>query len=387
MFMRRVLPISVLLALMLTLVASIAVVSAQEETTVADDEALAGSVVFRDAGALSDSLAIDLEGVSQPATGTQYEGWLIAAGGASKISTGILSVSAEGEINSTYTDPNGANLLATYNTFAISSEPDPDSDLETPGEILYSDRVEAGAFVHVGHLLVAWTSNPDGKGIAVGLREQTLRALTHANLASSSATLSAKQLHLHHVINIVEGAEGDNYDASLGGSGDGTGVLNYVADTILHANLAKAGAPNNETVVAHVNGVIASAANVSTLAIRARDNALTGIAQTTDSVLLNISLDNAVSNLTRAIHGTDDDDGDGVVGSTAKEGGANKAYTEAQDIATFVPLGGAAGLPVIEAPVTGDALLGNVAMGVLIAGLALVATGTLVLVRRRRETA
>ncbi len=509
MFMRRVLPVSVLLALMLTLVASVAVVSAQEETTIADVEAkfqgwtqvdaigagyaadpecvavpglggmgrhyanaallsapvdalnpprllvdtdglvigaeytapadagaslfgnefnvsppdptlvalhmwfipnpsgqfadfnpdvtcpdvapaqveeaaVTGSVVFRDANALSDSLVIDLEGVSQPATGTQYEGWLIAAGGASKVSTGLLAVSAEGAISSTYTDPDGANLLATYNTFAISSEPDPDP--ATPGAILYSDHVEAGAFVHVGHLLVAWPANPDEKGIAVGLREQTLAALLHANLADSSANLSDKQAHLHHVVNIIEGAEGDNYDASFGDPGDGNGVLNYVADAIFHANLARAGAPDNETVDTHADGVIASATNVSTLATQARDNALTGIAQTTDNVLLNISLDNAVSNLTRAVEGTDDD-GDGVAGSTAAEGGANKAYTEAQDIAMFVPQMGTAGFPEADAPGTGDALVGNAAMGVLIAGLALAAAGTLVLVRRKRETA
>ena len=362
-------------------------VTCPEVAAVAEDAGdMAWSVTFRDADALSDSLVIDLEGVSQPATGTQYEGWLIAAGGASKVSTGILAASADGEISSTYTDPDGANLLDTYNTFAISSEPGPDPEPETPGAILWSDHVEAGAFVHVGHLLVAWPPNPDEKGIAVGLREQTLKALLHANLAASSANFSDKQLHLHHVVNIIEGAEGDNYDASFGDPGDGNGVLNYAADTILHATLAAAGAPDNETVVTHTDGVIASATNVSTLATRARDNALTGIAQTTDNVLLNLALDNAVSNLTRAMEGTDDD-GDGVAGSTAAEGGANKAYTEAQDIAMFVPQMGDAGLPEPDTPRAGDALVGNVAMGVLIAGLALVAAGTLVLVRRKRETA
>ena len=344
---------------------------------------LGGSVSFRDADALSDSVVTALTAVPDPAAGTQYEGWLIADDG-SKVSTGVMSVSG-GAINMTYTDPNGANLLATYSSFAISLEPAPDPDPDTPALVLYTDTVLGAVFVHVGHLVVAWPPNPDGKGIAVGLREQVATALFHAELAASSTTLETQQLHLHHVINIIESSSGANYDASFGDPGDGLGVLNYANDAIVHANLAKAGAPDDENIVAHADGVIASANNVINNVTTARDNALLGVAQTTDNRFVSTSLTNAVTFLMRARDGTDDD-GDDAPGSTGAEGGALRAYLEAQDIASFMPASETAvvvATPTPDAPVTGDIQPGSAIGGMLVIGLLLVAAGAVLLLRRR----
>jgi len=327
MFMRRVVPVSILLALVLALVASVGVVSAQEE----EEVTLGGSVTFRDASALSDSLVITLTGVPLPQAGTQYEGWLIAADG-SKISVGILSVPSSGVISQTYTATDGANLLAWYNTFAISEEPDPDTDLNTSGSILYFDTIPTEVFTHVGHLAVAWPANPDGKGIVVGLREQVKAAAAHAALAQTSATLASKQSYLHQVVNIIEGSDGANYDASFADLGDGLGVLTYAADAITHANLLKTGQPADSTEVANADALIAAANDVITLATQARDQALLGVAATAEGLPLDIALSNTVSRLTQA------------------SSDADTAYVKAQDIALLVLKKGAPEAPPTPTP-------------------------------------
>ena len=374
MLIRRILPVSIILALVLALFASLSVISAQEEE---EEEALGGSVNFRDENALSDSLVVSLSDVPAPAAGTAYEGWLIGSSG--KVSVGILTVSTGGAINHTFVDPDGANLLASFSQFAISSEPVPDPDPATPGEILFSDVVPGGAFVHVGHLMVSWPSNPDGKGIVVGLREQVGVGLVHAILADDSTTLSDKLLHSHHVVNIIEGSAGANFDAGFGNPGDGFGVLNYAADAIVHANLAINGAPEDETVVAHANGVIATANNVITWATQARDNALNAINNETVEIVVDLSIDNSVANMTKAANGRDGDD-DGVIEAIANEGGAATVYTEAQDIAEFVLTSG----PPVGPPPTGDTLVPQLALGVLLAGAAFVVSGGFLMLWRRR---
>ena len=244
-----------------------------------------------------------------------------------------------------------------------------------PGPALYRDDIPAGAFLHMGHLLVSWSSNPAGKGIVVGLREQVGVARDHALLADTSTTLGSVQTHAHHVVNIIEGSAGTNYDISFGDPGDGLGVLNYAADAIVHANLAKDAAPDNTTVTANADGVIAAANNVIAWATLARDNALTAIAATTLDTLATISVDNAVTNLTSALQGRDSD-ADGVISAVANEGGAWQAYWAAQDIGLFIPGEG-------EAPPVGDTLVPIVALSILLAGLAFAGAGGFVLLRRR----
>jgi len=359
MFTRRKLPVSVVFALLLALLMSVTVASAQQVT-------LGGSATVRDANALSDSLVIALTGVSAPAAGTTYEGWLIDASGG-KVSTGALTVSG-GAISQTYTSPTGANL-ATYATFAISSEPDPDPDPATHGTVLYSDTIVAGVASHIDHLLVSLGSNPDGEGIAVGLREQAGVAKAHAALAKNSATLADKQEHSQHVINVVEGSAGAN--AAAASPGDGHGVLNYAADAIAHAGFALSVAPDDAAVAE----LVAAANNVIADATLARDNALTVVNATTDNLLVDIALTNQVNATTRALEGSDQN-ADGVL--SGSEGGANTVYTSAQDMGAFELKAGD-----VTPPVTGDALVPMMALMVLIAGLVLTSGGGLLVFRRR----
>jgi hypothetical protein len=366
MFTRRKLSFTLIAALLLIML-SATVASAQETM-------IGGTATVRDADALSDSLVIAFTGVPAPAAGTAFEGWLVKPNG-DKISVGIPAVDGGGAIGQTFMSASGENLAA-YSSFRITSEPVPDPDPATPGSLLYAETIASGVFLHIGHLLVSWPSNPDGKGIAVGLREQAGVAATHALLAQNSTTLASKQLHSHHVINIIEGTGGANYDGSFGDPGDGFGVINYALDTIKHAGFIKTAAPDDAVVVAAADAAIASANNAMADAILARDAALSVANRSTDDLIVDVGLANAVNATKRALEGSDEN-ADGTL--SGSEGGANTAYTASQDIGAFLPAAGDAP----TTPVTGDTLVSMVALFALIAGLVLTAGGGLLVFRRR----
>ena len=348
MFTRRMLPVSILLTLVLTLMVT-ASVSAQE----VDD--LGGSAVFRDADAASDSLVMSFSGVPALPEGSSYEGWLIDGAG-DKISVGILFRSGTSDIEQTYLSPTGENLLARFSQFTITQEPQ--------GSVLYADAIPAGAFLHVGHLVVAFAPNPDAKGIAVGFLEQMGVAATHADLAARSSSLADKQKHAQHVINIIEGLGGANFDAGPGNPGDGLGVLAYGADLIKHAQLAKDAASDDESVGDGADDAIAAAQTAIVFAERTRDEAVVAIDSGTSEFRLGIAIANMVS-LTE----------DGVRDAEA-------AYTASQDIGLFEGNAGEGEAP----PAVGDPLVPTAAMAALLLGLLLAGAGGL-LVFRRRQTA
>ena len=354
MFTRRMLPVSILLTLVLTLMVT-ASVSAQEA------EDLGGQAVFRDADAASDSLVMDFSGVPALPEGSAYEGWLLDADGGN-LSVGILIRTGTADIVETYVSPSGENLLASYSRFAISVEPVPDAEPETPGPIAYSDTIPAGAFLHVGHLVVAFGPNPDSKGIAVGFVEQMAVASVHANLARSSSTLANQQKHSQHVINIVEGTGGANFDASPGNPGDGLGVLAYGADLVKHAQLAKDAAPEDESVVDGADDAIAATETAIVFAERAREEALLVVASGTSEFRVGKALDNMVSLTTLGVSD------------------AEAAYIASQDIALFEGNAGEGDAP----PAVGDALVPAAAMAALLVGLLLTGAGGLLFFRRRQ---
>ena len=178
MLMRRKLPVSILIAGMLTFIAVLGVGAQQAD--------LEGSANFRDSNAVSDSLVLALTGVPAPPSGSVYEGWLKGGSGA-LVSTGVLSHSIEGVVNHTYQSPTNANLLATYSQFVITEEPASDPDAATPGTVIWSDTVPAGVFPHIGPLLVSAT---DAGAQAQVAADHTALARTRPRCPASRAMLS-----------------------------------------------------------------------------------------------------------------------------------------------------------------------------------------------------
>lgn len=64
------------------------------------------------------------------------------------------------------------------------------------------------------------------------LIQQTNVAIQHAIFSLQSNDLSGRRLHAHHVINILEGEGGPNFDGSWGNPGDGHGAIRYATAVV-----------------------------------------------------------------------------------------------------------------------------------------------------------
>ena len=340
------------------------------------DADLEGTANYRDSAASSDSLAINLTGLTPPSAGRAYEGWLVNPAAGDKLSVGVLDLNSDGSVSHTYVDPDGTNLIAEYRTFAITVEPINDPDPATPGQVYWADSIPRGAFPHVGHLVVSLDSNPGAVGILPGLASELEVALRYANRAHRAENFGDQQAHLQSVINALQGEGGANFDTGVTNPGDGNGALNYADAALLHAGFASA-ASEDSTVKSRAKDLAEIVAAVREATANAERLALNAAAATENNVLVGVDMANVVGWLEFAVDGRDSNR-DGVL--SLNERGAKVAYVFGQDIGAHAP---AAAGPT-DTPDTGDALAPIVALAALAAGLALTSGGGLLLWRRRR---
>ena len=354
-------------------------VTTSEETVV-----FMGTAVIWDDQALSDAITYAMENVPAPSGGTELVGWLVSDDGSVKLNTGVMTIAADGSIGHVFDSTNarytGENLIHNYDKVVITEEAigaDPDAPAGPP---VYSHVIPTAAMAHIRHLLTNWPPGTD-KGILTNLQEQLKAAITHANLSARSTTLDAITLHAHHVINIVEGKDGPNFDASFGNPGDGLGVLLHAGDR-KHGPFAAGAAPDDEVVTGHAAEVDRIGAAVAAHAETARDRALQVIEaagrdkETLARIFLGPGADSALSHLEVALNGF-------MVGDDLKEEGAVHAYKEAQLMATYTLEPGGPGAAA-AAPTVGDATVPLLAQLAFIAAIVLLGGGGLLMVRVRR---
>ena len=327
-------------------------------------------------GTLSDQAMIEL--TSLPALGADkaYEGWLVNSETGRLQSTGVLALDSNGNVSATFSlrsgdNPSGENLVAAFDTFVLSVEPVPDpKPAEPSADKPYKHAIPAGGLAHIRHLLYSWQGNPEytsgshagtPKGISVGLREQTWTALVHSRLSVESNDLADVHAHACHVVNIIEGSAGPNFDATCGNPGDDFGVLNYAPDA-KHAGFAASAAPEDAVIGKNHRQVIASADEVATWAGQARDQALFAIgANSIGGAKLFVR--NAEDRLVKSLNS------------------AKGSYTAAQAMAMYTLTAAAPGE--IAPPDSGDPNVPNVALGVLVAGAVLLLGGAFIFRRSR----
>ena len=347
----------------------------------------AGTAVIWDNLALSDAITYSMTGVTLPADGISYEGWLVSDDGSVKLSTGVMDVALDGSVSHSFTSPDGENLIHLYDKVVITEEPVPDADPGPSDVVLFSHQVPGGGIAHIRHLLTNWPPGED-KGILTNLKEQLDVAVLHSNLAGNSADIAGVHQHMEHVINAIEGEDGPNYgdldgDGSTQDFGDGIGVLPHAQDR-KHGPFAAGAAPLDDVVVTHADLVNITGKNAEDWATLARDKALEVLATSNLSlarVLVGPGANTVVSLLEVARDGFDADN-DGTTTATAVEGGADQAYVEAQLMATYtLRLGPLPGAEVVEEAPTP-------LMGVLagIVGFILMLSGAY-LIRRHRSKA
>lgn len=333
MFTCRYLRTSILLLLVLTLFASVGIVSADHS----------GSAVFRDSNAQSDSLVISLTAVSAAAAGKQYEGWLVSNDGKSELSVGTLIPDVNGAISATYVDASGRDLANLYSAFMVTIEPSPRLIPSSSGDIAFAGSVTRNTMSNVRTLVVGWPHSPGGKAIARGLHDEIAVALSHANLAANSTSLSGAQTNSQNAVNSLDS------------------VLNYIQDVIDRANITKSEA-SDDAVKTNADSLITSAAAVKSLTSQARATALLAVAST-DLTVAQIHTSNVVARL----NGT---------------GMKDSLIVQSQNIATFVPTHGGPVLPSV-----GDPAAPRLALVALLMGLALTGIGGTFLLWRRFSTA
>jgi hypothetical protein len=294
-----------------------------------------GTAMISDDAALSDSITYALTDTSPPAAGKEYVGWLVMSPDPSdqgpRLSTGPMTRSADGSISHTFDSTSdrytGKNLIHNY-AMVVVTEEDEGLDPDEPGpDTAYSYTIDAGALAHIRHLVSDWPPGSD-VGILTNLKTQLGVALRHANLAKDCAAddIDCVKLHVHHVINIIEGADGPNYDASFGDPGDGIGVLTHAGDR-KHAGFATGEVSGDALVNAHADLVDMWGKNAEDRTTGARDQALSILTKTSRSEIVDLILgpgaNSVITNLDVALNGN------------KRTGGAVQAYMEGQLMATY----------------------------------------------------
>ena len=344
----------------------------------ASDVSGSGTAVIVDGLAPSDTVIFSLSGVTIPKENTVYEGWLISDDGSTKLSTGIMTVTADGGLSHTFSSETGENFIANYDTAVITVEPVPDSDPGPSDDVAFKHQIPASGMGHIRHLLTAW-KRPVGAevGILTNLRNEIQVAVDHADLAKKSSTLDDVKKHIHHVINIIEGEGGDNFAASFGNPGDGFGVLAHAQDR-KHASFASNATPEDLVIAEHSKLVETHGGNAENWSMLARDQALD---------ILDVGSLEGAQTLAGAVGAVLQDALDGI--AATGQGGADQAYVEAQLMATYtLPTTAVAvvvGPPSPTLPVTGDSAVPILAQITLAVALMLLFAGGFLLVRNRRS--
>ena len=180
-----------------------------------------------------DTVQLQLAGVDPAPTGKHYEAWLVGTS-AGMLNLGRFVPDSNGNVDHTFTDPEGRNLAGLYNAIDVSLEPDFE-DTPGMGEVILEGTVPE-TLVPIIREVVFRSSDRPLHSLLDGLETETALGQDHLRFAIdglSSGNLSAGLGHVEHTLNILLGEDdprfGDqNSDQQIQNPGDGYGVLGYL---------------------------------------------------------------------------------------------------------------------------------------------------------------
>jgi len=115
---------------------------------------------------------------------------------------------------------------------------------------------------HIGHVLEAFASTPDGQGLLATAEAEAEIALQHARLAGRDPTdIDAMKRHARHVLNAIDPVE------FAGGPGLGFGVKTAGEEINRHIELAAGSDAASGNVRGHASHVAAAARSVTQRAL------------------------------------------------------------------------------------------------------------------------
>ncbi|HYF62467.1 MAG TPA: hypothetical protein VD886_06610, partial [Herpetosiphonaceae bacterium] len=201
-----------------------------EPTTVAATPTTAavqgsGSVAWRDQVLRNDSVTIQASGLPAPAAGQAYAAWLV--GGEGSLPLGELVLGGD-TASLTYVSPTQENLLAAYDQAYIGQVPA--AQTAEVQNVVLGGTLPGQALLHIRHGLASFPDTPDKVGFALGLRQESDELLRHAQFlkdAYDQQDFALVQVHAEHIINIIDGSAGADYngDGAIQNPGDGFGLL------------------------------------------------------------------------------------------------------------------------------------------------------------------
>jgi hypothetical protein len=241
---------------------------------------------FQDGTAPADQLTFSSGNLPLPPDGSQYELWLIADDGETRLPVGFIQYDENNNVTPlTFVDDAGRNLITFYHGLEITIEPNPDNSPNPSNDVAFSATLPAGGYTHVRHLLSEFPSNPNQTPFIFGLRTNTelVQSLGQEMLtALETGDEAGARLQAEKMLNIIVGANSDdhddwNEDGIVDNPSDGFGLLlngsnvGYIQGTFSHADLSITSADANENMLTHGEHVKAAADNVALWTPQLRD--------------------------------------------------------------------------------------------------------------------
>lgn len=263
--------------LLLVLLATVALVGLSRIHNAAVPSGVSGTAFFSDSldgQGYSNTIEIEVNGLSAPPAGTYYRAWLMNEGDEQTFPLGTL-VRKGGSFQLKFTG-GGTNQLGRGSRLEITME---EGELKLPtGNIVLSGTFPALPFLHIGHLLVSFPTTPEHIGLLVGLRDQTRKLNTLAGLlqnASAQGNTLTVQCGAQSIINLIEGTHGVDVQPlhricahlNITDVGDGFGLLGpndagYIASAAAHASLAATQITSTKTIKIHARQVEVAMENI-----------------------------------------------------------------------------------------------------------------------------
>ncbi len=311
--------------------------------------------VLRFQGALDQ---VTISGIfAEPAQGFQYEAWLIDDNNETRISLGLLEEIETSRYGLTYLDPEGRNLLNSFNRMEITLEPNPDPSPNPTDTVSYSSAIPPRALTHVRHILGRFPGNPNDTAMLIGLTQtsalidETGKALS---LSYQTGDEKSVRANAEMLINLIVGSQSNDFNdwdknGSVENPGDGFGLLlnggqsGYIEGSIAHTELAASAEDATANIILHGEHVVFSVKNVEGWSTELRDVAKR-ILESAPGQISEADIRQAAS-LANQIHNGIDLDGNEHIDSIPGEGGANTAYEHAEYMADMQILEGANQVP------------------------------------------
>ena len=300
-----------------------------------------GAAVIYDDAASSDAIAINMSNVPAPSSGTELVGWLLDDSGDIKLSTGPMEWS-DGSVSHTFDSSSprntGENLIGAYSLFVITEETagaDPDAPAGPP---VYHYEQPAAALAQIRNLLADFPEG-SGSGILAKAKGQLEIARNEATLGKLETTADGAKARGQRVLNVIEGANGANFDANAGNPGDGSGVLTHLGDTQQIGFAIQAGS-GSEAIAEHgplAEITASNTANFVNLAVERIQSLVFASDNQGDASRHMANIEGLMHNALTGL----DANGDGTKAAVAGEAGLDETYRQVQLMATYtIQVGG-----------------------------------------------